>query len=240
MSLSPPFFYPNKMEPQSISAHLLRGFHLITILIANVLFIALFSSPPCWAKSTKPIRTLKILIIGDSLTEGYGVKKSDAYPYQAEMLLKKQTKKQYKEIKIINAGSSGSTTASALSRLKWHIRSKPDILILALGGNDGLRGFKPEATRENLHKTILLAKNHKIKVILAGMKLPLNYGEPYRQQFEAVFTDLVKKHKIGFIPFLLEGVGGEKILNLPDGIHPNEKGHKIIAKTIVKFLKEFL
>lgn len=193
--------------------------------------LVIILTSPSLAITKAPI---KILIIGDSLTEGYGVTKEEAYPYQVEVLLKKKGK----NVKVINAGSSGSTTASASSRLKWHIRSKPHILILSLGANDGLRGIKVKSTKKNLSRVISLASSHGIKVLLAGMKLPYNYGKKYRQEFEKVFKDLVKEHGIGFIPFLLKGVGGVKDLNLPDGIHPNKKGHQIIAQTVIKYLLE--
>lgn len=197
-----------------------------------------------YAESTKSIDAAKdvqseftVLILGDSLTEGYGVSKTAAFPNQLQVLLNQKFAKQ--KTKVINAGSSGSTSASALSRLKWHLRSKPNVLLLALGANDGLRGFSVSATKKNLQKTIALAKENKIKVILAGMKLPLNYGEKYRNDFESTFKDLAKSEKIEFIPFLLKDVGGQPQLNLPDGIHPNEKGHKIIAENLVPYMEKY-
>jgi len=180
----------------------------------------------------------RILILGDSLTEGYGVSKNDAFPALLEKLLNQ--KNQNKIFKVVAAGSSGSTTASAFKRLKWHLKKKPELLVLALGGNDGLRGLKPEATKANLDKAITFAKAKKIKVVLAGMKIPMNYGEDYREAYEKTFTDLSKKHDVFLIPFLLKGVGGVKDLNLPDGIHPNEKGHRIISKTLYKHVKSIL
>jgi acyl-CoA thioesterase-1 len=175
----------------------------------------------------------KILIIGDSLTEGYGVAKKDAYPSLLEKILNQKENK----FKVINAGSSGSTSASAFSRLRWHIKSKPQTLILALGANDGLRGIKPESTKKNLQRAITMAKDKGVTVILAGMQMPYNYGEDYRKKYAMVFKSLVKENKIAFIPFLLKDVGGRKELNLADGIHPNEKGHKIIAANVAKELK---
>jgi len=177
----------------------------------------------------------RILIIGDSLTEGYGVAKNKAYPHQLLLLLKKKYK-----ITVVNAGSSGSTSAGAFTRLRWHLRAKPDILILALGGNDGLRGVKPAATKKNLAKTIRLAQKSKILVYLAGMKMPHNYGKDFRLAFEKIYKELIKEYKIKEIPFLLEGVGGRKEFNLPDGIHPNELGHKIIAKNLAKIIEKDL
>jgi acyl-CoA thioesterase-1 len=185
---------------------------------------------------------VRILILGDSLTEGYGVSKKDAFPAILENLLNKNSSKKAnaKKFKVVAAGSSGSTSASAVKRLKWHLKAKPSLLILALGGNDGLRGLKPKATQDNLDKAIDFAKSKNIKVILAGMKIPTNYGKDYRKDFEKTYTELVKKHNLEFIPFLLKDVGGVKKLNLADGIHPNEEGHKIIAKTLYQKLKETL
>ena len=143
-------------------------------------------------------------------------------------------------MEVIGAGSSGATSASALSRLKWHLKKKPDLLILALGANDGLRGVKLSATKDNLARTIDLAKQNQIKVFLAGMKIPMNYGEDYRREFESLYQSLVKEKQIGLIPFLLEGVAAEPKYNLADGIHPNEEGHKIIAQNIFSQLKDHL
>ena len=195
------------------------------LLVLSILF---------WSQAI--IAKKKILIVGDSLTEGYGVAKDSAYPNQLQILIDKNKM----DYQVINAGSSGSTSASAPNRLKWHMKSKPEILILALGANDGLRGFEVSSTKENLGKAIDMALKNNVKVYLAGMKLPMNYGKKYRAQFESIFTELQKEKKIKLIPFLLKDVGGVKDLNLADGIHPNEKGHKIIAKTVYQFIKKDL
>jgi acyl-CoA thioesterase-1 len=175
----------------------------------------------------------RILIVGDSLTAGYGVAKEQAFP----ALLEKNIQKTWPDIRVINAGSSGSTTASAVGRLRWHLKKKPFLLILALGANDGLRGTPLAATKKNLSDAIDLAKENGIKVYLAGMKLPMNYGSEYRDQFEKLFRDLVKTKNINEIPFLLKGVGVQPELNLADGIHPNEEGHKKIAATVYETIK---
>ncbi len=201
-------------------------------MLFNTILLSLFSL----FIHAKDDSSTKILIIGDSLTAGYGVPKESAYPYQLELLMHKK----HPKVKVVAAGSSGSTSASGLTRLKWHLKAKPSHLILALGANDGLRGVKLSTTKENLGKTIDLAKEKGIKVYLAGMMLPLNYGKEYRQQFENLFKDLVKEKSIGFIPFLLKNVGGKPELNLPDGIHPNEKGHKIVAKNVYEVIEKDL
>ncbi len=177
--------------------------------------------------------TQTLLIVGDSLTEGYGVEKAAAYPARLEELFKKNKM----SIRVINAGSSGSTTASAESRLKWHLQKKPDFVMIALGANDGLRGFAAESSYQNLKKALELAKKNSIRVILAGMFLPKNYGDQYRAEFEGIFKKLVKEYDVIFIPFLLEGVGGVPELNLADGIHPNEKGYARVAEHVFRSIK---
>ncbi|MGK5091065.1 arylesterase [Deltaproteobacteria bacterium TL4] len=174
----------------------------------------------------------KVIILGDSLTEGYGVEKTEAYPY----LVQKQLDAQGYKVNIINAGVSGSTSASALSRLRWFLKVKPDILILALGGNDGLRGLNAAQMKQNLAQTIELALTKKMLILLAGMQIPPNYGPEYVQAFKQVYPELAQHYKIHLIPFLLEGVGGIPELNQPDGIHPNAKGHQIMASLIVNNL----
>jgi acyl-CoA thioesterase-1 len=189
-------------------------------LLFLVLFFICFSTPALlYAETT-------VLMLGDSLTEGTGVEKTKAYPYLVEQKLKAQG---FLAIKVINAGVSGSTTASALSRLTWYLRDRPDILLLALGANDGLRGLP---TLQIKH----LALSKGIRVVLAGMKMPPNYGEDYTLKYEKVFLELAKEYGIKFIPFLLEGVAGDPKLNLPDGIHPNERGHQIISELVYKTL----
>ncbi|MCM2349149.1 MAG: arylesterase [Bacteriovoracaceae bacterium] len=174
-----------------------------------------------------------ILFLGDSLTEGYQLSKEEAYP----ALIEKELKKNNKDIKVINGGVSGATSASGMKRMDWYLKAKPDILVLALGANDGLRGLKVTETEKNLSQVIEKAQGRGISVILAGMKMPTNMGEAYRNQFENIFPKIAKKYSIKLIPFILEGVGGVPKYNLPDGIHPNAKGHEIMAKTILKVLE---
>ena len=199
-------------------------------------YLLIFSLIYSTAHSKEKTKLHKIIMLGDSLTAGYGVMESQAYP----SLVEQQLTKDGFSIKIINASISGSTTASGLSRLKWQLKSQPTHLFLALGANDGLRGIKIEEITKNLEKTILEAKKNGIKVILTGMKIPPNYGQKHSKEFESVFLKLSKKHNVPLLPFLLEGVGGEKQLNQADGIHPNSEGHKIMAKNVIQFLKKHL
>lgn len=178
-----------------------------------------------------------ILFLGDSLTEGYGVDQDYSYPSQ---LREKLLRNKYQDFKIINAGISGSTSASGKSRLKWYLQAKIDILFLALGGNDGLRGISTESMKKNLDSTIELAKQNEITVVLAGIFVPPNYGLKYSEEFAKVFYDLQKKHGLIFLPFLLEGVAANPKLNIADGLHPNSKGYQIVTETVFATLKPLL
>jgi acyl-CoA thioesterase-1 len=178
-----------------------------------------------------------VLFLGDSLTEGYGINPDFAYPALIEKKIKDEGNK---NIVVINGGVSGSTTSSGLKRLQWYSKRKPTHMVLALGANDGLRGLKVDQSEKNLRSIIEAAQKQGMKVILAGMKMPTNYGTDYRENFEAMYPKLSKEYKIPLIPFLLDNVGGVAKLNLPDGIHPNPEGHKILAETVWKVLKDEL
>lgn len=197
----------------------------------NTLFVLLVS----FIAYSQPQQSL--VIIGDSLTEGYGVEASQSYP----ALLQNKLKAQGQNWKVVSHGISGSTSASALSRVKWVLKNPPQIVILALGANDGLRGLNPESTKKNLESAILLLKEKKIKVLLSSMRVPPNYkGGKYVQQFEALYPDLAKKHSVTLLPFILQNVAGKPELNLTDGIHPNARGHDVIASDLVSQLKDHL
>lgn len=183
----------------------------------------------------------KILILGDSLTEGYGIDESDSYPALLEQKLNnKLNSKNGKNYKVINGGISGSTTSGGVSRIEWFLKTKPDFLILALGGNDGLRGIPVEKIKENLEKVVLAAKENGIPTLLAGMKIPPNYGLAYSLSFSQLFPAISDTFDIPLIPFLLEGVGGNPEMNLPDRIHPNAEGHKLICEIVYQALVPIL
>ena len=181
--------------------------------------------------------TKTILFLGDSLTEGLGVAQKDAFPNLVENMIKTKLKK---DIKIINGGVSGSTTSDGLSRLKWYLKRKPDIVFIALGANDGLRGLNLQQSQKNLEKIVEFAQKSKAKVLLAGMLIPPNYGPEYAKRFKKMYEEIKDRYKLKSMPVLLDGVAGEKELNQSDGIHPNAQGHKYIAKEVYKFLKEEL
>lgn len=179
-----------------------------------------------------------VLFMGDSLTEGYGITREKAFP----SIVKEKLENGGVDfpVKITNGSISGSTSANAISRLKWFLKSKPDILVLALGANDGLRGIDVTSSSENLANAIKLAKENNMRVILTGMLMPPNYGNDYREKFERMYKQLKDKYDLDFIPFLLEGVAGNKQLNQADGIHPNEAGHEVMAKNVLKVLVPIL
>lgn len=190
------------------------------------------------AGSTKVTHSItRILVLGDSLTEGYGVAKEEAFPALLEQELRRTG---HAEVQVINGGIGGSTSASGVSRLKWHLRARPELIVIALGANDGLRGLSLGETRRNLAAVIELARRQELKILLAAMKLPPNYGKEYSRGFHRIYEDLARDHLLPWVPFLLEGVGGEPSMNLEDGIHPNEKGHRKIAATLKKHLEPLL
>lgn len=179
-----------------------------------------------------------LVIVGDSLTEGYGVTRDKSYPALLEKKLNAAGGS--KKWKVINAGISGSTSASGMSRLKWQMKSKPDVILIALGANDGLRGTKPEVTEKNIAEMIEATQKEKIPVILAAMQMPPNYGPGFTKRYAEIFPALAKKYKVPMIPFMLDKVAGDPKLNLADGIHPNEKGYEIVAETFYNSIKGIL
>jgi acyl-CoA thioesterase I len=179
-----------------------------------------------------------ILFYGDSLTAGYGLSTEQAFPAHIQQKITKN-KLPYR---VVNAGLSGETSAGGLGRINWVLKQPVDIFILELGANDGLRGLPLQQTRNNLQAIIdkVKEKNPQVKLVIAGMKVPPNMGTEYSQAFERVFTELAKSNKAVFLPFLLEGVAGNPKLNLPDGIHPNVEGHKIVAKNVWQVLEPMM
>lgn len=205
-----------------------RNFFLSLILVpAFAVWVAAQQAAP---------RKMKILILGDSLTEGLGVEKEDAFP----ALLDARLRKWRDAYQVVNGGSSGSTSASGVRRLKWYAKSQPDMVVLALGSNDGLRGVKVEETRKNVEAALLFCREKQWQVVLAGLKVPPNYGAEYAGDFERIYSDLAAKYKLPLVGFLLEGVAGEAEMNQADGIHPNESGHVRIAENLLQFLKPLL
>jgi acyl-CoA thioesterase-1 len=179
-----------------------------------------------------------ILFFGNSLTAGYGIDPEDAFAG----LVQERLDSLGKEYRVINGGLSGETTAGGLSRLDWFLEEDPTIFILELGGNDGLRGILPSESKRNLLAIIdkVRAKYPATKIILAGMQIPPNMGQDYTEEFKAIYPAVAAEKNVTLIPFLLEGVAGNPDLNLPDGIHPTEEGHKIVFETVWKTLEKLL
>lgn len=190
------------------------------------------SSPDGASTADRP----RIVAFGDSLTAGLGVAAEDSYPAQLQRRLDGAGLR----YRVINAGVSGDTTAGGLRRVAWVLKSKPHLVILELGGNDGLRGLSLQETKANLERIIQLFQNASVTVILAGMKLPPNYGADYTAGFESIYPLLAKQYRLTLIPFFLEGVAGSVSLNQADGIHPTEEGHRIIADKVLETVKPLL
>lgn len=177
----------------------------------------------------------RIVFLGDSLTAGYRLEPEEAYPQVVEKILEARGR----DVEVVNAGISGDTTAGGLRRIDWLLRQEMDILFIALGANDALRGQAVEGTRANLRGMIRKAREAKpgLRIILAGMLAPPNMGKPYQEAFAAVFKDLAEEESVELMPFLLQGVAGQPDLNLADGIHPNPEGQRIIAREVIKVLE---
>ena len=179
-----------------------------------------------------------IIFFGDSLTAGYGLSTEQAFPFIVEQELLNRGL----DYKVVNAGLSGETSAGGLTRIDWILNQPVDIFVLELGANDGLRGLPLDQTKKNLQSIIekVQKKNPEVAIVLAGMMVPPNLGKEYSDQFIAMYLELAENNQTIFIPFLLDGVGGHRDLNLPDGIHPNVEGHKIVANTVLRFLEDIL
>ena len=196
----------------------------------------LCTAVPSYAQDPEPLR---LLVLGDSLTKGYGLLPEQAYP---ALLQKRADAAGMKGVEVLNGGVSGDTTAGGLRRMKWLMKKRIDVLIIALGGNDGLRGIAPEETAKNLQRIVDTARESSpdIALVVAGMEMPDNMGKAYTETYRKVFPDIAKKNKATLVPLLLDGVGGVRELNQPDFIHPNEKGQEIVAATVWKVLEPVL
>jgi acyl-CoA thioesterase-1 len=193
-------------------------------------------------EKTKPTESAQkkktILFFGNSLTAAYGIDPEDGFAG----LTQSRIDSLGLDYKVINGGLSGETTAGGLSRLDWFLEEEPAIFVLELGGNDGLRGIELSETKNNLLGIIdkVRAKYPDTKIILAGMQIPPNMGQAYSKGFSELYPAVASEKNVTLIPFLLDRVGGIRELNLPDGIHPTEEGHKIVFETIWPFIEAVL
>jgi acyl-CoA thioesterase-1 len=177
-----------------------------------------------------------ILDFGDSITAGYGLPAGQAFPVRLEAWLHERGI----EARVVNAGVSGDTTAGGLARLDWALADKPDLVILALGANDALRGIEPSTVRDNLDKIIVKIQTSGAKLLLVGMLAPPNWGEDYRRAFDLIFPELARLHHLPLYPFLLEGVAMKPELNQPDGLHPNERGVAVLVDKIAPVVADLI
>ena len=176
-----------------------------------------------------------VLFLGDSLTAGFGLSESLAFPRHVSDELARLDL----PVKAVNAGVSGDTSAGGLARLDWLLSMGPQVVVVELGANDGLRGLDLEMTETNLREIIRRCLEQGAEVLLLGMRMPPNFGD-YATRFETLFGALAEEFSVGLVPFLLDGVGGHAELNLADGMHPNEEGHRLLAANVVPALADLL
>jgi acyl-CoA thioesterase I len=206
-------------------------------IFAFALGVSLFP-PHLQAETPASTGRKTIVFLGDSLTAGLGVQPTEAFP----ALVAEKIKAAGLPYDVENAGLSGDTSAGGLRRIDWLLQRRIDLLVLELGGNDGLRGLDLKSMKTNLQTIIdkTKAKNPQVKVVLAGMQVPPNLGAEYAAGFERAYNELARENNATLIPFLLEGVGGHRELNQPDLIHPNAAGHRIIADLVWRTLEPIL
>jgi len=186
----------------------------------------------------RSVRIPVVLFFGTSLTAGYGLDPSQAFP----ALIEKKARDEGVPIKVVNAGLSGETTAGAVRRIDWVLRTPADLVVIEGGANDALRGLSPDAARANLERLIAAVreKQPRARIALIQMEAPPNYGRAYTQSFRSIYSDVAKKQNIPLLPFLLEGVAGITRLNQADGVHPNLSGERIVAENVWRGLKPII
>jgi len=177
-----------------------------------------------------------VVVLGDSLTAGLGVAADEAFPARLQARMRAEGY----AYRVTNAGVSGDTTAGGLRRVDWVLRANPEIVIVALGANDGLRGQSPPAIRANLEEIVARLQAAGARVLLVGMRLPPNYGADYTKEFEAIFPAVARRAKVALMPFLLDGVAADPRLNQADGIHPTAAGQQIMADRVWPYLRPLL
>lgn len=194
------------------------------------------SPQPATAPVPAPANEPLVVFLGDSLTAGYGLAADQAYP----MLVEKRLEEEGVAIRALNAGVSGDTTSGGLSRLDWLLSQKPAVVVVGLGGNDGLRGLPLEQAESNLRQIVGRSKEAGARVLLLGMQIPPNYGPEYAEGFKEMYPRVAEDLDVPLLPFLLEGVGGVAELNQADGIHPTAEGQEKVAETVAPYLAGML
>jgi len=177
-----------------------------------------------------------VVFLGDSLTAGYGLSEKQAFP----SLVGETLRAEGRPIRAVNAGVSGDTTAGGLRRLDWVLSQRPEVLVVGLGANDGLRGQLLEEAERNLRRIVERARDAGARVLLLGMRLPPSYGPLYSRDFDALYPRLADELDVPLVPFLLEGVAGRPELNLDDGLHPNAQGQRVLAENMLPHLRRLL
>jgi acyl-CoA thioesterase-1 len=213
------------VAPTRKKFHFIIPFLFWMVFLFNPLSLA-------WGEGVSPV----ILTFGDSLTAGFGVSDTQNYPSKLQGIISRSG---YPH-KVINGGVTGDTTAGGVRRINWVMKHNPKIVILELGANDGLRGLSLEEMESNLERIINVCTEGGAKILLAGMKIPPNYGEEYTVGFEKIYTRLAEKHQLALLPFFLEGVAGLREFTQPDGIHPLAPGYTIVAQTVFQYLEPLL
>ena len=183
----------------------------------------------------RPAET-RIVILGDSLSAGYGLPAAEAFPAQLEQALRQSGQ----AVRVINAGVSGDTTAGGLARLDWALAERPQLVIVQLGANDALRGLDPEQARANLDAILTRLKREETQILLAGMRAPRNLGPAYYTKFDRIYSDLARKHQVALDPFFLEGVALRPELNQADGLHPNAQGVAMVVRRLLPQVRALL
>ena len=211
-----------------------------TVALAAVALLALSpgfaGARPAMAQAPSSTQPLRLMIIGDSLTAGYGLPVEQAFPAQLEAALRKQGQ----AVTVLNGGVSGDTSAGGKARIEWALADKPDAVILELGANDGLRGIDPKELHANLATILQTLKARGIPTFLAGMYAPPNLGDAYGKEFRAVYARLAQEFNVPLQPFFLDGVANKPALNQADGIHPNAAGVAVLVGNIVPLLEPWL
>jgi acyl-CoA thioesterase-1 len=226
---------PEIMNPRTRLTPLSQLFCFLVCLLP---LFSVQASPAATKTTGSPPPSRRVVILGDSITAGYGVERAEAFP----AVLQKKVLDASLPFEIVAAGVSGDTTAGGLRRVRWAFGSGASVFVIALGGNDGLRGLPPNETEENLTDIIRTVRtlDPKTRILLVGMKMPANLGAQYVAAFDAVFPRVATAHKTLFVPFLLEGVGGIPSLNQPDLIHPTAEGQRMVADLLWKTLSPVL